>query len=294
MQNSSQIGKKNFFVIFSSLFNDFMNVCRDLSTSKSTDLKAFFLLKNHSSLISSLKKLIVEAIDTNQDKGASLLLPKYLKALEVALISEDNRLKAVDIKLYIVLGKYIQNSPIEESITQTCLKCLLDLSSIELMPTKMLAKASFARWLSLIFQNSNNSEHLSSMIQIFQLVRVVFKDSNAIEIILNNNQGLPCDLFEYLAITKTANTEVLEAHLNVKNIFKIFNFQAIKAFSKSINHLELVDPANQIEAIIDILNDSKIPRIKNISIEILKNFSKKSQFMKLIQKANLVQTVQSY
>ena len=94
-----------------------MNVCRDLSTSKSTDLKAFFLLKNHSSLISSLKKLIVEAIDTNQDKGASLLLPKYLKALEVALISEDNRLKAVDIKLYIVLGKYIQNSPIEESIT---------------------------------------------------------------------------------------------------------------------------------------------------------------------------------
>lgn len=265
-----------------NMFDNFVKICHDLRNSK--DLNAnMYKVDNNSDIMSNIKKLIEK--NGNYESNSHVLA--YLRVLEIGFFSKFNKQTGLDIKIHESICSILVTTPINSEISIQAQVCINMIASEEMMATKMMAKASFAKWISLSFKEAANYTDIRFTSGLFILVDQILKDSSATEALVHSNSDIGIDLINCL---RGANDDT--NYMEIKLKVNYFLIKAIKSFSYWSNYLDLIKPPEIIEKIIDIYERTKIDKIKILSQLVLQNFIKKVQFMRILQKFNLADQIQ--
>lgn len=107
---------RNVEFVSNKILANFLTCCHEIYETQESKFSknTFFLLEHKSPVVKSLRKLIVETQDKCANEGIRAQLPLYLQLLEVALLSQHNIKKAVNLELHKVLVNILLNSEFEE------------------------------------------------------------------------------------------------------------------------------------------------------------------------------------
>jgi hypothetical protein len=146
---------RNLEFISPKLFDSFLNFSHEIyETHKSTFSKNSFFSEDHnSSVMKSLRRLVLETQDKGASDGVKRQLPQYLQLLEVSLMSKFNLKKGVKLEIHHVVVNIILSTDTTEVSRLQAQICFSRMLSYENIIHDMIEKPYFAHWMSTCLDN---------------------------------------------------------------------------------------------------------------------------------------------
>lgn len=284
---------RNIEFVSTHIFEKFVESCKDIRSIKgpSTAKTSLYHSQNKSTVLLSLKRLIIETQDQNASSGVKRQLPHYLRLLNICFMNVYNCEKARNLSLdqlliNVLVNKTEKGSNITESSYNLAKECLslLVVNNINIMH-KLISKEYFCRWLARTEENGimhESSEMEKTHLPVYKILECAFKSSHVSEELLKENQSLVNELIKSSWKSySSGDEEVL-----------LQNLKTIRQFSKQTSLLENVSPPEMIQILIDLSNDCPNIQAKRTIYETLKNFMGKRQFSQIIRNSGVMDMVQ--
>lgn len=239
---------RNIEFVSMKLFDRCVKLCIQLKDDPNQTARQILYQSPHNStVLISLRRLIIETQDANVSEGIRKQLPQYLRLLEICLFNDTNVKKAFEDSFDQLMLNIIteQSSPIPVGSNMTSLQSsmksvgrLRKISISEM--SKNLAKSClnlivqgnvtaintvaqrpyFIEWISraLDYGAKLDVTNTTAWYSTFQIMRSCFKSTAISELCLKENGGMVVDLIKATRDTIT-DEAVLTANLEVSVIF---------------------------------------------------------------------------
>ena len=242
------------------IYDKLINVCEDLYKTKGASQATTLLYhSDHSStVIQTLRKLIIETQGQNTTEGMRRLLPIYLNLLKICLRNVFNTKKAlvhsIDQLLLNILAcnsvstssKIYHITKRSENLAKLGLALMVQKDST--LISKLMEKPYFVSWLAKTDKNGLFEEggDLKARSQpVFEMYEASFKSTGQTEALLAENPLLITDIIK---LTR-------KSYGSGENEVLISNLRAFKQFSRLTSLLEYITPPEMIEILIDLSLD---------------------------------------
>ena len=212
---------RNVEFVSPKLFGKLLDTCYD-EYKKEKDGKNFFMVEHNSSIMTSLKRLLTQAIkDQNRDAWIKWL-PSHLTLTEIALLSEYNRDLAVN-KNY---ADFLLTLTLDEQYTKEVNKIALSCVSLALQDDRAVAgviqNEKFSKFLAYGMEKEfDDPRNLKSVLMLLQ---AGFSTEGLPEVLIDENPNIVNLILVSFQKYKD-DEELVKSHLKVQIIPFIANYR---------------------------------------------------------------------
>lgn len=275
---------RNIEFISENISNSFLKVCHDIRKDKHSEIKNMLYESPHVSQINyTIKRLISDAIvSTGGSVNLHRQLPKYLDYLEVIQFSDYNNECLQNYDMQEVLTKQIitlYDTNKKDEIYHGAIKALSFILGKGTFVMSSCQNPDFIRWLSTCVHRYAGKPNDIEF--ICQILEYCFRNSSTGEMLIKASQTLPSDLIDLTNVTREGDDNVLQ-----------MNMKVLLNFSECGDLLDYQNPADKIEVLINLANESSLTKPKYMCYAILKNLSRRNQFLQVLHKNGMLEIIQ--
>jgi len=201
---------RNIEFVPARLFEKMFDLCYE-QYSKPAE-KSFFNAPHTSDLISSLKRLLHQAIKDGNESMWMKLLPSHLAITELSLLSKSNRRKGVDKALHETLITLALENRFPKDINELALSCLALLLQEENIIIQAIQNRRFIEFMA----NSLDQEIPNGRLKgsILSILKMCFLTKDVVEPLIALNHNLINQIIQ--SFTRDLNDkELIRHHLDV-------------------------------------------------------------------------------
>lgn len=203
------------------LVDKFLNFCHEIHDAHVNAYSGnnFYNSSHKSSVLKSIRKLILETQIEDTSDGVKNQLTQYMQFLEITLMSENNLKKAVELNIpQIVLSILLNTDSSENSRLQAqiCFGRMIAYKEGGRLIPDLIDTPFFAHWISTCLENLPSDVSLYT--SAFKILTKAFESISVTELIFKNSHNLANNLIRVMRKTKEF-TNVLFLNLQVINFF---------------------------------------------------------------------------
>ena len=208
---------RNIEFVSPKIFASLVKACREAYDKGPEDqfYRQFFAQAHGSEIIATLRRLVLESLESSNEDAIRSFLIIYVEGLEVVLFNNYNQEKAIEVNIHDILITILTEEVIPEDVSILSERCLSVLLSKNNLILKCIHKSSFVRWIANCLKKKTIDLNLIE--SRLKILGIAFNSIPVAELILKQNPLLVRELFELIKITQT-NHHIVECNLNVISI----------------------------------------------------------------------------
>ena len=203
---------RNIEFVSPKLYKNMISVCKQIYISKNNSTTSLFFDQHQSNILETMQRLILETQTSNNAKGIQSLLPQYLSALEILLMSEYNQEIAMKLEYQDLLMGILNRPDLVLADKYKCLDCFALICMKGNFINKCIRNKDFAVFVANLINNL--PQDIKATKSIYTIMKQCFISNVVTGIIVSNNQTIGTNLVKALTLSRN-DVEVLSVHLEV-------------------------------------------------------------------------------
>lgn len=212
---------RNIEFVSPKIFKNMIKVCKDIYTAKNRSTTSLYYDQHQSIVLTTMKTLILETQVSNNPNGIQSLLPQYLGALEILLMSEFNQEQAMELEYQDLLMAIMNRPEMELAEKYKCIDCFSMICMRGNLINKCVKNKEFATFCANL--TNKMPQDIKATKSIYAIMKQCFQSNVVTGVIVSYNQEVANNMIRALTLSRN-DTDVLKSNLDVRDLDNLVIF----------------------------------------------------------------------